>query len=169
MGIHREPCIIAMTAAVLGLAACATSTPIGASPSSAPSRPVQVAVGTLPGGSGQYLTDAAGRSLYLFASDTATRSMCNAACAIAWPPLPGAATAGTGVTATLTSITRDDGSAQAACHGHPLYYFENDRAPGDIKGEGLNTSGGRWYLLDPAGNAITSTAPPTGVAPFGGY
>jgi predicted lipoprotein with Yx(FWY)xxD motif len=169
MAIHRKSCLIAMTVAILGLAACATSTPVGAPSAPAPSDPLRVTVGTLPGGSGQYLTDSGGRSLYLYASDTTTSSVCNGACATAWPPLPGAATAGTGVTGTLTSITRDDGSTQSAYHGHPLYYFENDRTPGDIKGEGLNTGGGKWYLVDPAGNAITSTAPPTGVAPVGGY
>jgi predicted lipoprotein with Yx(FWY)xxD motif len=130
---------------------------------------VQLTVGALPGGCGAHRTDAAGRSLYLLASDPATRSMCDAARAIAWPPLPGPASAGTAITATFTTITRADGSAQAAYHGHPLYSFENDRAPGDVKAEGLNTGGGRWYLLDPAGNAITSTAPPTGVARVGGY
>jgi predicted lipoprotein with Yx(FWY)xxD motif len=152
MAIHRKLCLIAMTTAILALAACATPTPVGAPSAPASSGPLRVTLGTLPGGSGQYLTDSGGRSLYLYASDTATRSVCDGACATA-----------------LTSITRDDGSTQAAYQGHPLYYFENDRAPGDIKGEGLNTGGGRWYLVGPAGNAITSTAPPTGVAPVGGY
>jgi len=88
------------------------------------------------------LTSAKGFTLYWFVPDTATKSNCNGACATYWPPVKGPATAGPGVTGTLTTITRSDGSMQAAYDGHPLYTYVGDTAPGQAKGNGLNLSGG---------------------------
>jgi predicted lipoprotein with Yx(FWY)xxD motif len=171
MGIHRKLGQILVAAAVMPalsvLAACATPTPVGA-PAATTSGPPQVTLGTLPGGTGQYLIDGAGRALYLFQSDTPTRSACTGPCASAWPPLSGSATAGTGLTGPLTTIARPDGSKQAAYYGHPLDYFNNAVTTTDIRGEGLNTGGGLWYLVDPSGKAITTTTPPTSVGGMGG-
>ena len=62
------------------------------------------------------------------------------------------AMAGEGVDATLLgTITRDDGSTQVTYNGWPLYYFQDDAAPGDTNGQGL---GGVWFLVSPEGEAI---------------
>jgi predicted lipoprotein with Yx(FWY)xxD motif len=37
----------------------------------------------------------------------------------------------------FTVITRDDGSAQWAYHGKPLYLWVRDKAPGDTTGDGV--------------------------------
>ena len=63
------------------------------------------------------LTDAAGRTLYWFAPDTAARSACYGSCAAYWPPVKGPVTAGPGVTGQLSTLTRSDGSIQAAYDG----------------------------------------------------
>ena len=108
------------------------------------------------------LTDSAGRALYLFGSDTSTKSTCSGACATAWPPLTakGAPTAGTGAKAAdLATITRPGGTKQVTYAGHPLYYFAGDNAPGQTNGEASTAFGAPWYLLAPSGQQITSLTP----------
>ncbi len=106
-----------------------------------------------------FLTDGSGRSLYLFASDTKTKSTCSGACATAWPPLiaKGAPTAGTGANPSdLGTITRSDGTKQISYDGHALYYFSGDQAAGQTNGEGINGFGALWYLVAPSGKQVTS-------------
>jgi len=62
-------------------------------------------------------------------------------------------TAGTGVTGTIGTITRDDGGIQATLGGVPLYYFAGDIAAGETNGQGLNDV---WWLVDGAGAAVES-------------
>ena len=97
------------------------------------------------------LADAQGRTLYWFAPDTATRSACYGSCAAYWPPVKGPATAGPGVTGTLSVLTRTGGSVQAAYDGHPLYTYVGDRAPGQANGHGLNLNGGLWHEVTASG------------------
>jgi len=110
-------------------------------------------------GLGQILTDAQGRTLYLFARDTGAGSMCDSSCAAVWPPLTtgGAALAGSGAASGLVgTITRADGSRQVTYNGHPLYYYVGDRNPGDTTGQNLDQFGGAWYVLSAAGAQIRS-------------
>ena len=97
------------------------------------------------------LADANGRTLYWFAPDTAARSACYGSCAAYWPPVKGPATAGPGVTGTLSVLTRSDGSVQAAYDGHPLYTYVGDSAPGQANGNGLNLNGGLWHEVPASG------------------
>jgi predicted lipoprotein with Yx(FWY)xxD motif len=97
------------------------------------------------------LTNAKGFTLYWFAPDTPTRSACNGSCAQYWPPVPGHATAGPGVTGTLGTITRSDGSSQATYNGHPLYTYVSDSSPGQANGNDLNLNGGLWHEVTVAG------------------
>ena len=119
-------------------------------------------------GGATVLTDAKGFTLYSFAPDTATKSNCNGSCASFWPPVKGPATAGSGVTGTLTTITRSDGSMQAAYDGHPLYTYVGDTAPGQAKGNGLNLSGGVWHVVPASGGAAAAQSPSSGSG-GGGY
>jgi predicted lipoprotein with Yx(FWY)xxD motif len=114
------------------------------------------------------LTSAKGFTLYWFVPDTATKSNCNGACATYWPPVKGPATAGPGVTGTLTTVTRSDGSLQAAYDGHPLYTYVGDTAPGQAKGNGLNLSGGVWHEVTASGSAAPAPSPSSGSG-GGGY
>jgi predicted lipoprotein with Yx(FWY)xxD motif len=107
-------------------------------------------------GGTSYLTDKAGKTLYLFQADSNGKSNCNGSCAAAWPPLTGSVTAGTGVTGKMTTFSRSDGAKQAVLNGHPLYYYTADTAPGNTNGQGLNVFGGLWYVVSPSGNAVTS-------------
>ena len=114
------------------------------------------------------LTNAKGFTLYSFAPDTATTSNCNGSCATYWPPVKGPATAGPGVTGTLTTIKRSDGSLQAVYDGHPLYTYVADTAPGQAKGNGLNLSGGVWHEVTASGGAAPAPSPSSGSG-GGGY
>ncbi len=114
------------------------------------------------------LTNAKGFTLYWFAPDTAATSNCNAGCVQYWPPVKGPATAGPGVTGTLTTITRSDGSVQAAYDGHPLYTYVADPAPGPAKGNGLTLSGGVWHVVTASGAAAPAQSPASGSG-GGGY
>ena len=104
-------------------------------------------------GGATVLTNGKGFTLYWFVPDTSTTSNCNGQCAQFWPPLKGPATKGAGVTGTLATIMRSDGSTQATWNGHPLYTYKGDTAPGQNKGNGLNISGGVWHEATVTGAA----------------
>ena len=91
------------------------------------------------------LTNARGLTLYLFAPDTATTSKCTGSCTAYWPPVFGTPVAGPGVTGTLGTIRRPDGSLQATYDGHPLYTYLGDGGPGQASGNKLDLNGGYWY------------------------
>ena len=91
------------------------------------------------------LTDARGLTLYWFAPDTSTKSACYGSCAAYWPPVTGTPSAGPGVTGTLGTITRTDGTKQATYDGHPLYTYVGDSAPGTASGNNINLNGGLWH------------------------
>jgi predicted lipoprotein with Yx(FWY)xxD motif len=144
----------------------ASSAPSSSSGAGASSAAATVDVHTSNGKS--FLTDSAGRSLYLWVPDTKTMSMCTGACASAWPPLTvkGAPTAGTGATASdLGTISRSGGTMQVTYAGHPLYYFAGDKAAGQTSGEGSNGFGAPWYLVAPSGQQITSLSAASAPSP----
>ncbi len=91
------------------------------------------------------LTNATGLTLYWFVPDTATRSTCYGTCAGYWPPVTGPASAGPGITGTLATIKRSDGTTQVTYNGHPLYTYVGDTAPGQAFGNNLNLNGGLWH------------------------
>jgi predicted lipoprotein with Yx(FWY)xxD motif len=114
---------------------------------------------------GKILVDDQGRTLYLFAKDPGTKSACSGGCATAWPPLraSGKPTAGGGAKASLLGTTpRSDGKPQVTYNGHPLYGYQGDSKPGDTTGQGNPGFGAPWYVLSPAGNAITTTSSSSG-------
>jgi predicted lipoprotein with Yx(FWY)xxD motif len=115
------------------------------------------------------VTNAKGFTLYWFAPDTSTKSNCNGSCAAVWPPVKGPATAGSGVTGKLTTITRSDGSLQAAYNGHPLYTYTGDTSPGQNNGNGLNISGGVWHEVTVSGAAPAASPSSTSGSGGGGY
>src|SRR5215472_8879907 len=105
------------------------------------------------------LTNSGGFTLYWFVPDTSTTSNCNNSCATYWPPVKGSVTLASGVTGTLGSITRSDGSVQATFDGHPLYTYVGDKAPGQNTGNGLNLSGGVWHEVTVSGSAAPASSP----------
>jgi predicted lipoprotein with Yx(FWY)xxD motif len=109
---------------------------------------------------GKVLVAANGRTLYLFTADTGGKSVCYGQCATYWPPLiAGAPTAGIGLDASKLGTTkRKDGKPQVTYNGHPLYFFQPDKKPGDIKGQGFVHFGGSWWTVSAAGAKVTTKA-----------
>jgi predicted lipoprotein with Yx(FWY)xxD motif len=149
-------------AAALVLAACGTSSSStsassGSASSSTPSAASSAASGTTIKmtkiNGKKVLTNAQGMVLYWFAPDTATKSSCNSQCLKYWPLVQGPATAGAGVTGTLSVITTN-GVKQVVYDSHPLYTYVGDTGPGMDKGNGLNASGGLWWAVTPAGGKL---------------
>lgn len=101
---------------------------------------------------GSYLVGPNGHTLYLFEKDQGTTTGCTGGCAPNWPPLTAdvAPTGGAGIDAAF--LGRADGIApnQVTYHGHLLYFFAGDQAPGDTNG----TSVPSWYPVGPDGNKI---------------
>ena len=91
------------------------------------------------------LTNAKGLTLYWFAPDSPNKSVCYGTCAAYWPPVAGNASAGPGVTGTIGTIQRTDGTTQATYDGHPLYTYVGDSAPGQDGGNNINLNGGLWH------------------------
>jgi predicted lipoprotein with Yx(FWY)xxD motif len=89
-------------------------------------------------------------TLYTFANDSANsgKSNCSGGCLTTWPALtvpPGTMpTAASGVSGTLGTITRDDGTVQVTYNGLPLYFYKGDHNVGDTNG-----SYPSWNLVNP--------------------
>jgi predicted lipoprotein with Yx(FWY)xxD motif len=141
---------------ILGIAAGCTAA--GAAPTQAPASQAPAAASQTPAAAassatvtinmatapalGAYLTGPNGLTLYTTSADTATSSSCTGSCATAWPPLTvpagGQAVAGTGVTGTLGTLVRADGTTQVTYGGLPLYGWQGDAKPGDTTGQNVH-------------------------------
>jgi predicted lipoprotein with Yx(FWY)xxD motif len=155
-------------------ATTATTPAAGGNSSSAPAAAGGSTVSQKTIGNQQVLVDSSGMTLYWFVPDTSSKSNCSGSCATYWPPVKGPVTAGSGVTGTLGTITRSDGTKQATYLGHPLYTYVGDKGPGQNKGNGLNISGGLWWEMTvsgstpPANAGAAATTSPKSTATSGG-
>jgi len=94
---------------------------------------------------GEAFVNASGMTLYTFDKDADGKSACNGPCATNWPPLK--AEAGDKGPDGWSVITRDDGSAQWAYKGKPVYTFAKDAKAGDTTGDGFLN--GAWHIAKP--------------------
>jgi predicted lipoprotein with Yx(FWY)xxD motif len=169
--------VAGLAALALTVSACASSGTTSSTPAAASSSPAASAsapassaaaggstVSQTTVGGTQVLTDSKGDVLYWFVPDTSTASKCSGSCLTFWPAVVGPVTAGSGVTGTLGTITRSDGSKQATYDGHPLYTFAGDKAPGQNKGNDLNVSGGLWWEMTVNGSTPAPVAKATTAA-----
>ena len=94
-----------------------------------------------------YLTDDKGMTLYYYTLDTNGQSACYGPCATAWPLFnPDSISVADGLDASAFSyVTRSDGTRQVAYNGWPLYYWVNDKQPGDMTGEDVHHV---WYIVE---------------------
>ncbi|MEU7895171.1 hypothetical protein AB0B45_20205 [Nonomuraea sp. NPDC049152] len=103
---------------------------------------------------GKILVDGKGMTLYLFEKDKNGKSDCYDACAKAWPPYltKGEPKAEQGAKADLLkTVSRTDGGTQVVYGQWPLYYYHDDKKPGDVTGQDKEAFGAEWYALNPQG------------------
>jgi len=104
---------------------------------------------------GTVVVDGKGMTAYYFLKDTkdSGASACSGDCAAAWPAITteNATPTVTGVTGEVGTITGTDGKLQVTIDGRPIYTFAQDKAPGDVNGQGLNSV---WYVIAPDGTEI---------------
>ncbi len=105
---------------------------------------------------GKVVVDASGRTAYYFTKDTPNSgaSACSGECLAAWPPITSSEATPTadGITGKIGTITLADGTKQLTIEGRPVYLFAQDKAPGDVKGQGVNNA---WYAVAPNGSMVT--------------
>jgi len=118
---------------------------------------------TMIAGVGTVLTGPNGHTLYYRTKDTSTTSTCTGSCATLWPPLvvPSGSTPvlPSGVSGSVSTAMRTDGSAQLTYDGHLVYYDKADTAAGQDKGQGMV---GTWFVVkaSPASGAAGQTTTP---------
>jgi predicted lipoprotein with Yx(FWY)xxD motif len=110
---------------------------------------------------GVYLVTDRGRAVYLFTADEGDTSACDETCAINWPPVAvesvdAMQTASEIDPSLLATIERTEGTVQLTYNGHPLYYFVRDAPMGEPQGHEIESYGGEWYLVTPAGEQVES-------------
>jgi predicted lipoprotein with Yx(FWY)xxD motif len=114
-------------------------------------------------GLGRVLVNGQGHTLYVFLPDRHAKVTCTGICAKAWPPMKLSAgqkpAASGGAKASLLGSYPDpEGGRVATYAGWPLYTYIGDSSPGQATGQGLNTSGGYWYVIAPSGQMVTKSA-----------
>lgn len=144
------------TAAAPATSPAATSAPPTAS---SPAAAAAVDLKTASSSEGNIVVDAKGMSVYFFTKDVkdSGTSACMGNCLTLWPPVTStsATPSAEGVSGTVGTITTPDGAKQLTLNGLPLYYFAQDKKPGDILGQGVSNV---WYLSNPAGAMIQKAA-----------
>ncbi|MBS4193125.1 hypothetical protein KHA94_23750 [Bacillus sp. FJAT-49705] len=97
---------------------------------------------------GKYLADADGMALYYFTKDKPDTTNCSGECLENWPAfysehldVPDGYNK-----EDFGTITREDtGKKQTTYKGYPLYYFVNDKAQGDVNGQGVKDV---WFIIN---------------------
>ena len=129
-----------MRATVFLSAICA-----GAAVAAGPPAPPSPEIGVNATPAAWVLTDAGGKTLYVYDRDTTPgQSACAAACAQLWPPVLAAAVAeGFG---PWSQIIRADGARQWTYKGRPLYTYAKENVPGVRFGERPENTA--WHVAE---------------------
>lgn len=95
-----------------------------------------------------YLTDAAGKTLYFFNNDVANQSNCSGGCLTNWPEFyQENIVVPSGVNVSdFGTITRADGKKQTTYKQKPLYYYITDTQKGNTNGQAVNNV---WFVAKP--------------------
>jgi predicted lipoprotein with Yx(FWY)xxD motif len=115
---------------------------------------------------GAVLATSSGHTLYTFTDANGAAVECTGGCASAWPPYmvaPDAKVKAKGV----KSLAVDDAN-QVTWKGLPLYTFSGDSEAKTANGNGINSFGGTWAVVKPAGKAAATT-PTTAKSSGGSY
>lgn len=107
---------------------------------------------------GRVLTDAAGKTVYVLTRPGKKNVPCTDAsgCTAVWPDLPlpegtSFATAGAEVNASLLGTTTIGNETYPTYNGYLLYEYASDTGPRQANGQGIQSFGGTWYVMNPSG------------------
>jgi predicted lipoprotein with Yx(FWY)xxD motif len=131
---------VAMVFVVVGLMALGISTVMGSS-----FHEVKI---QKKDGIGKYLTDYEGKTLYWFKKDPPGKTACLGSCLDKWSIYyrKNVETPKELKAEDFKTITRPDGKKHTLFRGYPLYYYINDKKPGDTSGQGINKE---WFVINP--------------------
>jgi predicted lipoprotein with Yx(FWY)xxD motif len=125
-------------------------------------------------GVGNAVVDGNGRTVYVLTSASTKNVPCTDGngCTKIWPDLAlpdgvSSAKAGSGLKASLLGTKMTNGETYATYNGWLLYEYSGDSNPGDGNGQGIQSFGGTWYVLDASGNPVKSGG--GGYGSNGGY
>jgi hypothetical protein len=79
-----------------------------------------------------------------------------------------AASAGSGIKASLLGTKKLSGETYPTYNGWLMYEYSGDSGPGQAKGQGIKSFGGTWYVLNASGNPVTSSSGGSGGSGGGG-
>jgi predicted lipoprotein with Yx(FWY)xxD motif len=91
------------------------------------------------------LTTFNGMTLYEHTTDRVPGSNCTGQCAHVWPPLLSEGMViNTALIKGKLTVHKTANGMQVEYNGHPLYTYSGDKAPGQVRGQGL---GMVWYVV----------------------
>jgi predicted lipoprotein with Yx(FWY)xxD motif len=126
-------------------------------PSAASAAPVSLTIATKPG-IGAYLTDDAGRAVYVLDDGKGTKVACTGTCVSDFQPVAGKAIAAahsSPLKANLIGVTTlSDGTVQVTYAGNPLYYSSADLAASTVNAQAKKSGTTTSYLVSPSGSEI---------------
>ena len=154
--------LLVVAAVVAGVAAAVVAV-AGASGTARAAHVVRLAKNARLGTS--VLVNRKGLTLYSLSAETHGRFICTGACLSLWTPLVVARGARPVGASALATIRRPDGRTQVTYRGLPLYTFDEDRKPGDAKGNGFKDVG-TWRV---AATGKAKAAAPTPSRGYPGY
>jgi predicted lipoprotein with Yx(FWY)xxD motif len=105
----------------------------------------QMTIGTRQTSIGTVLTGPSGRTLYTLVDNQGKAVACSGGCLAVWPPATmdsGSPQAGSGVTASLSTVAAGGGTLQLTVSGDPVDYYVGDTSAGQANGEGISSYGG---------------------------
>ncbi len=156
---HTAQTRASSTTTSVAVSAASTSAAKGSGGTAKPghgARPTQIAVMTSQ--FGRVLNAPGGHALYVFTQDKPGQgSTCYGQCAKKRPPFLVRRTpqARDAVKQGLLGTTRRrDGRVQATYAGRPLYFYLEERDPGEVLSEGVSQFGGTWWVVAPSGKPV---------------
>jgi predicted lipoprotein with Yx(FWY)xxD motif len=115
------------------------------------------------------LVTAKGLTLYSLSVERKGKFICkDKFCLSLWTPLLAPKSAPPAGVSGLGTVKRPNGRLQVAFRGAPLYTFNEDRKPGDVKGNGFKDVG-TWLAASPNSKSGSTVTAPSSAGKGGGY
>lgn len=101
------------------------------------------------------LVNSQGMTLYHLSGETSGKFICTSSCVALWHPLTASSGSKPSGARSLTVVKRPEGGEQVAYKGMPLYTFAEDKAAGEVNGQGFKDVG-TWMAVTVSASAAQS-------------